>query len=219
MNAGYDAGLIASSLFASRIIANVFWGYISDKKGRKLPLIISATGLALSTLAFGFSISFYWALVTRFILGFISLSVLCKSKLADVCDETNFPLGYSILISSSSVGRIFGPSIAGFLVFPAEQYPRIFSENGVFARFPILLPMLILVTGLIISNTFMILYLPQDKKRGKDETAPLIVTSEKVLTYNGYNGDKGVVKEASSDCEDYNNISSQSDDASLTTPL
>ena len=96
-DAGYDAGFIASSLFVGSIICNVFWGYISDKKGRKLPLVISATGLALSTLAFGFSTSFYWAVVTRSIQGcFMSLSLLCKSKLADVCDDTNYQLGYSI---------------------------------------------------------------------------------------------------------------------------
>ena len=191
MDAGYDAGFIASSLFAGRIICNIFWGYISDKIGRKLPIVVSATGLALSTLAFGFSTNFYWAVVTRFIQGcFMSLGVLCKSKLADVCDDTNYQLGYSILTSASSLGRMCGPGIAGFLVFPAEQYPNIFSQNGLFGKFPILLPMLVLVTGIVITNVFTILYLPDDTKR-------------EVCHYNEYNGDNGSGKEVSFDCKEH----------------
>ena len=42
--------------------------------------------------------------------------MICKSILAEVCDETNFSLGLSILISSYSVGLIFGPSIAGIYI-------------------------------------------------------------------------------------------------------
>ena len=136
----------------------------------------------------------------------MSLNVICKSKLGDICDDTNFQLGYSILISAISLGRMCGPSIAGFLVFPAEQYPQMFSQNGVFGRYPILLPMLVLVTGLVITSVFMILYLPQDKKKGKGEAVPLIMSPKKVRNYNEYKGDKCMGKEASLECGDYENL-------------
>ena len=108
----------------------------------------------------------------------------------DVCDDTNYQLGYSILITANSLGRMCGPSIAGFLAFPAEQYPNIFSQHGVFGKFPVLLPMLFLVTGIVITNVFTILYLPDDTKR-------------ELCHYNKYNGDKGMGKEVSVDCTEH----------------
>ncbi|GJN13869.1 hypothetical protein PR202_gb00620 [Eleusine coracana subsp. coracana] len=39
-------------------------------------------------------------------------------------------------------GLIVGPALGGYLAQPAEKYPRIFSENSVFGRFPYLLPCL-----------------------------------------------------------------------------
>ena len=108
VDAGHYAGLIGSALFMSRVIFSVFWGYLSDARGRKFALMLSAGGLGLASLAFGFSSSFYWALITRFIQGaFMGIIVITKSILADVCDETNFSLGLSILISSFSVGLMY----------------------------------------------------------------------------------------------------------------
>ena len=90
------------------------WGYIADHKGKKFAAIASATGLTFSSLAFGFSYNFSWALVTRFLQGcFMGLIVACKSILSDRCDETNIALGMSIIISSFSAGLIIGPSCAG----------------------------------------------------------------------------------------------------------
>ena len=131
----------------------------------------------------------------------MSLSLLCNSKLADVCDETNYQLGYSILVSAYSMGRMCGPSIAGFLVFPAEQYPNIFSQNGLFGKFPILLPTLVLVTGIVITDVFTILYLPDDTKQVKGKTVP-DTSSREACNHNKYNGDKGRGEEVSFDCKE-----------------
>lgn len=166
--------MIASSLFVRRVFSNVFWGYISDTKGTKLPLIISTTGLGVAILVFGFSKTIDWALSFRFIEGlFMSLNVLCRSALVKICDETNISLGYSIILSTNSVGRILGPSIEGFLVFPAQFYPSVFSRNALFAEFPILLPMGLLTIGLIIAGLLLICFLPNDvdEIKNNDETS------------------------------------------------
>ncbi|XP_057298283.1 uncharacterized protein LOC130629177 [Hydractinia symbiolongicarpus] len=87
---GYYAGLIGSALFAGRAFSSLFWGYLADVKGKKFATILSATALSITTLAFGFSTRFTWALVTRFLQGiFMGVNVITKAMMADVCDDTN----------------------------------------------------------------------------------------------------------------------------------
>ena len=50
-----------------------------------------------------------------------------------------------------SVGTILGPTIGGYFALPAEGFPDTFSEDGLFGRFPFLLPNLICVGLMIIS--------------------------------------------------------------------
>lgn len=50
-----------------------------------------------------------------------------------------------------SIGTIIGPAIGGTLANPAETFPSLFSEFGLFARFPYLLPNLICAGLLLMS--------------------------------------------------------------------
>lgn len=53
----------------SLLIYSLPWGYVADVKGKRSALIVSTTLLMFSTLAFGFTNIFYWAIITRFIQG------------------------------------------------------------------------------------------------------------------------------------------------------
>lgn len=184
---GYYAGLLGSSLFISRTFFSAFWGYFADNKGSKFSLLVAVGGLMASTLAFGFSTDFYWAWVTRFLQGaFMGIIVITKAILANACDDTNFSLGLSILISSFSVGLVIGPSLAGFLVFPAEQYPGTFARDGIFGRFSVLLPMLVLTIGFFIPFALSIIYLPSDQAKKEEELTRLIpaVSKQHTSIYN-----------------------------------
>ncbi len=48
-----------------------FWGALSDRKGRKLVLVVSSICMAVCILAFGFSINFAMAVALRFINGLL----------------------------------------------------------------------------------------------------------------------------------------------------
>lgn len=54
------------------------WGVISDFKGHKPVLIISAMCMGLSTLLFGFSVNFAMAVVSRFLMGFTNGIQKCR---------------------------------------------------------------------------------------------------------------------------------------------
>ncbi|XP_012849913.1 PREDICTED: protein ZINC INDUCED FACILITATOR 1-like [Erythranthe guttata] len=58
--------------------------------------------------------------------------------------EEHQSLGLSAVSTAWGTGLIIGPALGGFLAQPAEKYPGIFTQDSIFARFPYLLPCLII---------------------------------------------------------------------------
>lgn len=178
VDTGYQVGLIAASVYIGRAFFSLPWGYVADVKGKKTVLIVSTTLLMFSTLAFGFTNNFYWAVTTRFIQGGSSAIIITtKSILADVCDNTNIALGMSILFSGGSFGIIIGPSMAGFLVFPCERFPNTFKKGSIFGRFGILLPNLIATVCLAISIVLVAVLIPERARPDCEKTSLLKSTT------------------------------------------
>nr|XP_047127841.1 protein ZINC INDUCED FACILITATOR-LIKE 1-like [Hydra vulgaris] len=69
VDVGKKTGIISSSMFIAKIFSSSIWGYFCDKWGRKLSLLMSAGGVVLSTLMFGFSFNYNWAVMARFFQG------------------------------------------------------------------------------------------------------------------------------------------------------
>ena len=87
---------------------------MADTYGSKKIALISGALLGITTLAFGFSTSFYWALTTRFLQGCsIGLLVVCKAFISAICDNTNMAFGMAIITTSFYTGMILGPAIGG----------------------------------------------------------------------------------------------------------
>ncbi|KAL2814755.1 major facilitator superfamily domain-containing protein [Aspergillus granulosus] len=60
-----------------------------------------------------------------------------------------------------SIGTIIGPSVGGLLAKPAENYPSVFSHDGLFGKFPYLLPNLVCSFLLLGSIIFAWLFLQE----------------------------------------------------------
>ena len=185
VNTGYWAGVIASAVYVGRLFFNVFWGNLTDTKGRKISTVFSGSCLLVTTLAFGFSYSIYWAILTRFLQG-CSMGQMIVSKviLADICDDGNMASGLSVVMSAYSVGVIIGPSIGGFLVFPAQKYPQTFSTENIFGRFVILLPNFIIAIGVGFGLGLNMKFLRNDKKKNENM---YLITSHKDMSYGAVN--------------------------------
>ncbi|XP_065060215.1 uncharacterized protein LOC135687554 isoform X1 [Rhopilema esculentum] len=165
---GNYVGIVASSLFVGRSFGSYLWGWLCDRIGRKHSLAISTGLIALCTLMFGFSQSYVWALITRFLQGLCGgLIIALKATIFALCDETNSSLGMAIIISSFQIGLIVGPAVGGFLVFPAESFPSTFSKDSLFGKFPYLLPVFITFVMLVISLFLTIVKIPETLKREK----------------------------------------------------
>ena len=160
---GHYVGLIASSIFFGTVPGSLLWGHFADTRGHKLALLLTTTGMLVTILLFGFTSSITWALMSRLAQGmFCGIITVSKSALSHALDETNTALGFSIFFTAWTISLFVGPTVAGYLVFPAEQYPTLFSKDSFFGRFGVMLPNLFLVACDSILIVLIIVLLPND---------------------------------------------------------
>jgi len=105
---GYWVGLIASSVYLANFFSSYIWGRISDRYGRRPGLLAGLIGgTILSTLLFGFSKSFYWAVTTRFLSGLLNGNTgIAKTMLGEITDKTNQARAFSLFGLTWSIGGI-----------------------------------------------------------------------------------------------------------------
>mmetsp|Transcript_17937 Transcript_17937/g.16211 ORF Transcript_17937/g.16211 Transcript_17937/m.16211 type:complete len:597 (-) Transcript_17937:1080-2870(-) len=147
----YAGGLGAAFCFA-QFSSSIIWGIVSDHYGRKPAIIIGTIGAAVGMLVFGFSVTYWQAVLGRALSGFLSgnLGVL-KTYLTEITDDSNRGYGFSLMSLSWSIGTIIAPLAGGWLCKPTEKYPTLFSPNGLFGKFPYLLPSLVCVAFSVVS--------------------------------------------------------------------
>lgn len=65
-------GLITSSFAFAEFSASIFWGWLSDRIGRKPVLLTGLAGTGISMLMFGFAPNLKMALLARALGGFLN---------------------------------------------------------------------------------------------------------------------------------------------------
>ena len=69
--AGYYAGILASSFAVAQFLSGPIWGNISDSVGRRPILLAGSLATCVSSLCFGFSQNFPMAVLFRSLAGFL----------------------------------------------------------------------------------------------------------------------------------------------------
>ncbi|KAK3712889.1 hypothetical protein LTR37_008774 [Vermiconidia calcicola] len=110
-------------------------------------------GTIASLLVVGFSMNFWMALFGRFLGGALNGNIgVIQTMVGElVVDPKHEPKAYAVMPFVWSVGTILGPCIGGYFATPVQNFPGSFSESGIFAKFPYLLPNLICVALMTIS--------------------------------------------------------------------
>ncbi|KAH8118605.1 MFS general substrate transporter [Phellopilus nigrolimitatus] len=141
---GYYSGLLESMFAVAEFCTVLKLGTLSDRIGRKPVLLFGLAGAMITTVLFGLSKSFIWALAMRTLSGALSGNVaILMSAIGDITDETNQAQAYSILGLAYNVASIIGPSIGGAFAKPTNTFPESLGSVLLFKQFPYLLPCII----------------------------------------------------------------------------
>lgn len=103
---GYRAGVLGASFNLGNFVGSILWGYIADIKGRRFALLSGIIGTLVSTLLFGFSMNYIWAITTRFIWGILNgNSGVSKVYLSEILTNEQQSKGFTALGAMDAFGR------------------------------------------------------------------------------------------------------------------
>ena len=144
-NIGYYVGFIASSFSLAQLFTAMWWGYLSDKIGRRPVLLIGLIGNSISTCSFGLSNSLLWAVLSRSACGLLNGNIgVAKSVLGEITDRSNQGTAFALIGLNYGIGLIIGPALGGLLSHPV---PSLLNENqwysAFFLKYPYFLPCLV----------------------------------------------------------------------------
>ncbi|GJJ76945.1 hypothetical protein EMPS_09304 [Entomortierella parvispora] len=163
---GFFCGLIASSFFFAQFCTSIFWGYMSDRYGRRPILLLGLIGSTIACLFFGLSKSLVWAITSRSMCGLLNGNVgVAKSMLGEIADSTNQSQAFSIFGFAWGIGMIIGPVLGGYLANPAQNFPDTFGQWPFFIKYPYFLPCFVAATGSVAGFTVGYFFLEETKGR------------------------------------------------------
>ena len=150
---GLYVGIIASSFALAQFATNFFWGWISDRIGRK-PVVLTGTLLtALGVLAFGFCRRLWQAVLVQVFIGLSNGNQgVISTCLGEITDLSNHSHALVYLPVLYGLGGITGPILGGLLVskgaHPTKKNPYPYLP-------PNLLSAGILLADLVLSMIFL----------------------------------------------------------------
>ena len=131
---GMYVGLIASSFAAAQFVTNFFWGWLSDRVGRK-PVILTGTLLSAACfLAFGFCKTLWQAILVQTLLGLVNGNQgVFSTCLGEITDQSNQARAFKYLPAIYGAGAITGPAVGGLLVDKSDMSKYPFLGPNLFA--------------------------------------------------------------------------------------
>ncbi|KAH8699666.1 major facilitator superfamily domain-containing protein [Ilyonectria robusta] len=139
-----QAGILYASFTAAQFVTAMIWGRVADspRAGRKTVLLIGLFGTCVSCLGFGFSTTFWQALLFRIIGGVTNGNVgVMRTMISEIIREKKYQSrAFLLLPMTFNVGVIIGPILGGILSDPAGSYPDLFGKVNFFLKFPYATP-------------------------------------------------------------------------------
>jgi len=132
-----QVGMLFAIDAAGLLFSTPLWGIISDRYGRKIPILFGLVGLIISTVFLGFGNNLIELYIARLMQGISSAATWTSglALLADIFPSEERGKSMGILMTSASAASLLGAPVGGFL----------FEYGGI--HFPFLI-----AAGLIILN-------------------------------------------------------------------
>jgi MFS family permease len=152
---GLYVGMIASAFALAQFITNFFWGWLSDRIGRKPIILFGTVGSAGAFLAFGFSKTFWHAILAQVMLGLVNGNQgLVATVLGEITDKSNQSRAFTYLPVIFAMGAITGPALGGVLV---DSTSPLVTQK----KFPYLLPNIVAACLLVIQSLIVMVFLDE----------------------------------------------------------
>jgi MFS transporter, DHA1 family, multidrug resistance protein len=148
------SGIAFGITYIVSAIFSPIWGYAADKIGRKPMLLRASLGMAVVIGSMGFAQNVYQLIGLRILQGAITgYSTACITLIATQTEKEH--VGWALgVISTASVGSLFGPLIGGYL-------DEIFGLKFTFFLTGVLMLIAFIATLLFVKEEFI----PQDNKK------------------------------------------------------
>lgn len=161
---GLYVGLIASSFALAQFATNFFWGWLSDRIGRK-PVVLTGTLLtACCFVAFGFCRTLWQAILVQALMGFVNGNQgVISTCLGEITDRSNQSRAFTYLPVVYGIGGITGPIVGGLLVFKNKPW-----GDGSVNPYPYLLPNLLSAIVLVVDLVITMIFLEESLEEVKD---------------------------------------------------
>ena len=112
----FIVGLTMATFSFAQFISAPFWGYLSDRKGRRPILMIGMAGSVISYIWLGFADSLWVIFAARTLNGLMAGNISAAfAYMADVTSRENRAKGMGLIGAAFGLGFIVGPAIGGIL--------------------------------------------------------------------------------------------------------
>lgn len=152
---GMFVGTIASAFALAQCATNFFWGWLSDRIGRKPVILLGTILTAACFVAFGFCRTLWQAIVVQALMGAVNGNQgVVSTCLGEITDRSNQSKAFTYLPVLYGLGAITGPIVGGLLVSGKDQ-----ADDP--TRFRYLGPNLASAAVLVVDFIVTILYLDE----------------------------------------------------------
>lgn len=111
-----EVGMIVGSYSAMQFLFSPLWGRLSDRVGRRLPLVVGLAGSAASYVIFALARTTWVLLVSRVVAGAMGATVaVAQAYIADSTTLERRARGMGLIGVAFGLGFIIGPAIGGAL--------------------------------------------------------------------------------------------------------
>ncbi|KAL9595743.1 MAG: hypothetical protein Q9219_006241 [cf. Caloplaca sp. 3 TL-2023] len=158
---GLYVGLIASSFALAQFATNFFWGWTSDRIGRKPVVLMGTLFTAACFLAFGFCRTLWQAIIVQVMMGLVNGNQgVVSTCLGEITDRSNQSRAFVYLPVIYGLGGITGPLLGGTLVksgsHPSKSDP-----------YPYLKPNLVAAAVLMVDLVLTMIFLEESLEEAK----------------------------------------------------
>ena len=159
---GIYVGLVASSFALAQFATGFFWGWLSDRIGRKPVVLIGTLLTAACFVAFAFCKTLWQAIIVQVLMGLVNGNQgVVSTCLGEITDRSNQSRAFIYLPVIYGLGGITGPVVGGLLV----------SNNAHFSKkdpYPYLKPNLLSAVVLTVDMIITMIFLEESLEEARD---------------------------------------------------